>query len=63
MPDKMTLQEAIYLVLEIAELERKHAKQGSIIKGDRAKMAITYLKEFLGDYYVNERYVKWNHIY
>ena len=58
MPDKMTLQEAIYLVLEIAELERKHAKQGSIIKGDLAKMAITYLKEFLGDYYVNERYVK-----
>ena len=58
MPDKMTIQEAIYLVLEITELERKHAKQGSIVKGDRVKMAITYLKEFLGDYYTNERYLK-----
>ena len=58
MPDKMTIQEAIYLVLEITELERKHAKQGSIVKGDRVKMAITYLKEFLGDYYKNERYLK-----
>ena len=58
MPDKMTLNEAIYLVLEVAEQDRKFAQKDSIVKGERLGEAIKHLQSFLGDYYINERYVK-----
>ena len=58
MPDKMTLNEAIYLVLEVAEQYRKESKKGSIVKGERLGEAMKHLQSFLGDYYINERYVK-----
>ena len=55
---KMTLNEAIYLVLEVAEHYRKDSKKGSIVNGERLGTAIKHLQSFLGDYYINERYVK-----
>ena len=56
----MTLNEAIYLVLEVAEHYRKDSKKGSIVNGKRLGLAIENLQSFLGDYYINERYVKRN---
>ena len=55
---KMTLNEAIYLVLEAAEEYKKEAKEGSIVKGSKLMQAIDHLREFLGDYYIIERYLK-----
>jgi len=60
MPDKMTLNEAIYLVLEVADESHKSVQfnKNSILKSERLGEAIKHLQSFLGDYYINERYVK-----
>ena len=54
MPDKMTLNEAVYLVLEVAEQYRKDSKKGSIVKGERLGEAMKHLQSFLGDYNYNK---------
>lgn len=55
--DKMTLNEAVYLVLEVAEESHKSVQfnKNSILKSERLGEAIKHLQSFLGDYYINER--------
>ncbi len=52
MPRKeITLNEAIYLVLEIAEIQRKESRKGSIPTTPRVNEAINKLHAFLPDDY------------
>ena len=44
---KMTLTEAINLVLEPAEFFIKDAKEGTIAKSPRFRRAVSYLREFI----------------
>ena len=46
---KMTLNEAINLVLEPAEFLIEEAKKGAIAKSPRFRMAVSYLREFIGN--------------
>lgn len=46
--EHVTFVEAIQMVLEVAELAREDAKQGSILKSQRLGMAIRYLNNFIG---------------
>ena len=58
MPRKeITLNEAIYLVLEIAEIHRKRSRKGSILTTPRVNEAINKLHAFLPhDYQPPERW-------
>ena len=58
MPRKeITLNEAIYLVLEIAEIHRKESRKGSIPTTPRVNEAINKLHAFLPhDYKPDERW-------
>lgn len=46
--EHVTFVEAIQMVLEVAELARDDAKQGSILKSQRLGVAIRYLNNFIG---------------
>jgi len=56
MPDKMTLNEAVYLVLEVAVESHKSVQfnKNSILKSERLGTAIKHLQSFLGDYNYNK---------
>lgn len=46
--EHISFVEAIQMVLEVAELARESAKQGSILRSQRLGMAIRYLNNFIG---------------